>query len=83
MPGKAISGDFALGKGISKNPVPEKSISRNAILGKSMFQASVPVESKSGQTVIKAQVKPENQVSNKIFIKAGYEVYSISYQKIL
>ena len=37
----------------------------------------------SGKAVIKAQVKPENQASNKIFTKAGYEIYSIGYQKIL
>ncbi len=35
------------------------------------------------KAVIKAQVKPENQASNNIFSKAGYEVHGISYQKII
>ena len=45
------------------------------------WQESIPLL--PGQAVIKAQVKPENQASNKIFTKAGYEIYSIGYQKIL
>lgn len=38
---------------------------------------------KSGKAVIKAQVKPENQASNRIFTEAGYEVYAVSYRKII
>ena len=45
------------------------------------WQESIPALPE--RTVIKAQVKPENQGSNKIFTKAGYEIYSIGYQKIL
>ena len=37
----------------------------------------------SGKAVIKAQVKPGNQASKRIFTEAGYEVHAIGYQKLL
>ncbi len=37
----------------------------------------------SGKVVIKAQVKPGNQASKRIFKEAGYEVHAIGYRKIL